>query len=303
MAPCITALVVTHNRKALLSQNLSTISAQLYKPNRILILDNASTDGTREMLGEEGWLDHPGVELLALPENTGGAGGFAAGLQHAIGSGAEWVWMMDDDAEPHPDALEELMRVATDPGRIYGSVAVSGDQTAWPLHTIEGQQFSNTASLPDAFQVVSLPFLGFLVSAGTVARIGYPDEGYFIAGDDHEYCLRARANGIPIVACGKSRIEHPASHHYRFGLGPLRPTCFYIQPWKRYYDVRNRIASAMRHDGTLSALGTTVPATAVRWLATMLNESDRRAQSKAYFAGVWDGLLGRSGRRHEQWGI
>ena len=299
----IITVVVTYNRQPLLRKALAAHTAQILKPAHLLIVDNASTDGTRDMLVAEGWLDRPGVDLLALPENTGGAGGFAAGLKHAIDSGAEWVWMMDDDAEPHPEALEELMHVATNLDCIYGSIAVSGTQTSWPLYGVDGQLFSDVASVPDVFQVVSVPFLGFLISARTVARIGYPDKGYFIAGDDHEYCLRARANGIPIIACGKSRIDHPTSRHYRFGLGPVRPTCFYIQPWKRYYDVRNRIKSAIRYDGTLSTLGKTIPATGVRWLATMLNEPDRFAQSKAYFAGVWDGLHGRSGRRHEQWGL
>lgn len=299
----ICVIIVSYNRKSLLSNALAALAAQTLRPDRLLIVDNGSTDGTCEMLATEGWLDRPEVELLALPENTGGAGGFAAGLERAIDRGAKWAWMMDDDAEPHSGALEELMRVATDPDRIYGSVAVSGNRTAWPLHGVDGQQFSDTASLPDILQVVSLPFLGFLVSARTVDRIGVPDEGYFIAGDDHEYCLRARAKGIPIVACGKSRIDHPASSYYRFGLGAFRPTCFYIQPWKRYYDVRNRITSAIRYDGKLSALGKTVPATAIRWLATILNEPNRLAQSKAYFAGAWDGLFRRSGRRHEKWGL
>lgn len=303
MKPSITAVVVTYNRKPLLRKALAAHAAQTQQSSRLLIVDNASTDGTREMLAAEGWLDRPGVELLALPENTGGAGGFAAGMKHAFDNGAEWVWMMDDDAEPHLDALEKLMRVAIDPDCIYGSIAVSGSQTSWPLHSIDGAQLSDVAGLPDTFQVTSLPFLGFLVSAKAAARIGYPDEGYFIAGDDHEYCLRARAAGIPIIACGKSRIVHPASSHYRFGLGPFQPTCFYIQPWKRYYDVRNRITSAVRHDGRLSAFTKTVPATGIRWLATMLREPDRFAQTKAYLAGVWDGMLGRSGRRHGKWGF
>ncbi len=298
-----TAVVVTHNRCDLLCKALNAHAAQTLQPTRLLIVDNASTDETREMLSAEGWLDRPNVELVAMPENTGGAGGFSAGLKHAIESGAEWVWMMDDDAEPCIDALEQLMRVANDPDCIYGSIAVAGTQTSWPLYSIDGTEFSDVTRIPAALPVNSLPFLGFLISARTVARIGYPDEGYFIAGDDHEYCLRARANGIPIIACGKSRIDHPASHHYRFGLGPFQPTCFYMQPWKRYYDVRNRITSARRHDGRISALAKTVPATGVRWLATMLHESDRLAQSKAYLAGLWDGVLGRSGRRHEMWGL
>jgi GT2 family glycosyltransferase len=299
----VTALIVTFNRRALLMQALSAIAGQTRPPDRILIVDNASTDGTRDLLQSEGWLQRQDVELLALNDNTGGAGGFSVGLKQAMENGADWVWMMDDDAEPHPDALAELMRVATMPGNVYGSLATSGASTSWAMTLLETQTKTMLVSdFPACAEVLGLPFLGILVHRELVERIGLPDAGLFIAGDDVEYCARARRAGARIFVAGKSHIEHPQSQPYptRFLFHEL--TCLALPPWKRYYDTRNRILIARRHFG-IRLLTQTLPGLFVRWLATLRKEPRKWAQSWAFVAGLTDGLLGRKGKRHEKWGI
>lgn len=300
----ITTIIVTYNRASLLRKVLTAHAAQTVQPARLLIVDNASTDGTREMLKAEGWLDQPGLELLALPENTGGAGGFATGMKHAIDRGTEWVWMMDDDAEPHPDALEQLMRVATDPLHIYGSLAVCANETSWlttvlnpPLGEIEQPD-----SIPEYAEVQSLPFLGFLIHRDLVAPIGLPDAGYFIAADDVEYCVRAQRAGARIIMAGRSRIEHPKSRPYKVKVLGRILTCLALPPWKRYYDTRNRLLIARTHYG-IKLFTQTIPGSLVRLFATLWQEPDRLAQLRAFGAGFWDGLWGIKGKRHEKWGI
>src|SRR3546814_12181999 len=86
------------------------------------------------MLTDEGWLSREGFELLSLPENSGGAGGFAAGMHAASERGnSSWVWVMDDDAKPHVDALESILAKAKDANCIYGSATIDGDRLAWPM--------------------------------------------------------------------------------------------------------------------------------------------------------------------------
>src|SRR5947209_6687626 len=104
MAP-VWAVVVTFNRKALLEQNLAALDASKPKPDHVLVIDNASTDGTPEMVREK----FPWADLRTLPENVGGAGGFHAGMQTAYDGGAEWIWLMDDDTIPQPDSLAKLL--------------------------------------------------------------------------------------------------------------------------------------------------------------------------------------------------
>lgn len=300
----VLCVVVTHNRLALLERCLSALFNQKRKPDEILIVDNASTDGTPDALASNGWLRRPGVTLLRLDENTGGAGGFASGLQHAIASEVDWIWMMDDDAEPHLEALEELMRVADDPTHVYGSLAINGTDTSWPTTLLDPPlgQIKFAAQVPSRAKVRSLPFLGFLVHRSLVERIGLPDAGYFIAADDMEYCLRAKAAGADIIVAGKSRIEHPKSSPYKIRICGHTLTCLALPPWKRYYDTRNRLLIARKYYG-IRLLTQTIPGSFARLSAAMMKEPRKLAQAWAFFAGFSDGILGIKGKRHGKWGI
>ena len=74
------------------------------------MLDNQSSDGTRETLADEGLLEQ--VDYVRSEENTGGAGGYRRGVELALETGSDWIWLMDDDAEPRPDALATLLASA-----------------------------------------------------------------------------------------------------------------------------------------------------------------------------------------------
>jgi len=81
----VCAIVVTHNRKGLLRDCLAAIEAQTTAPERVLVVDNASTDGTPAVLRDE----FPDVEVLSLEENEGSAGGFHEGMKRAHQDGAQ----------------------------------------------------------------------------------------------------------------------------------------------------------------------------------------------------------------------
>jgi GT2 family glycosyltransferase len=301
----IAAVVVTYNRKVLLERCLHALVSQTRKPDVIVLVDNCSTDGTREMLAKAGWLERDDLCLLPLPDNTGGAGGFAAGISHAAGLGVDWIWVMDDDAVPHADALEELSAIPLDPANLYGSVAVAGDHLSWPMLPVDrtgADRIHLSSNLPALADVLFIPFLGLMVSPRMVEAIGVPDAGFFIAADDVDYCLRARAHGARILLVGKSRIEHPASDPDQLQLPWGTFHTLRLVPWKRYYDVRNRIFVARNHYG-LRLYYQTIPGSFLRLSAALLHEPNRVGQLHAFAAGMFDGLLGRKGRRHERWGL
>jgi hypothetical protein len=212
--------------------------------------------------------------------------------------------MMDDDAEPRPDALNELMCIADDPGNVYGSLAVNGDETSWLMTLLGNPPITTSAAavVPAQAQVKMLPFLGFLIHRDLVEKIGLPDPGFFIAADDVEYCIRAQKVGAQSIVAGKSHIEHPKSRPYAVKLPGCTLTALELPPWKRYYDTRNRLLIARKHYG-MRLFTQTIPGSFVRMGAALVKEPRKLAQLKAFTAGFIDGLLGRKGRRHEAWGI
>ena len=110
----VIAVVVTYNRRDLLAEALPAVLAQSRAPDAVLVIDNASTDGTAEMVAAR----FPSVRLATARRNTGGAGGFAYGLALALAEAADLVWLMDDDTVPEPGALAgHAGRPGSSPGR------------------------------------------------------------------------------------------------------------------------------------------------------------------------------------------
>ena len=113
----VTAVVVTYNRLPLLRRCLAALQGQTAQGLRVLVVDNASADGTAEYLKT---LAMSGLVCRILTENLGGAGGFAYGMQAAAKLGCKAVWLMDDDTLPEPQALEALLAADAAMDGAYG---------------------------------------------------------------------------------------------------------------------------------------------------------------------------------------
>src|SRR3712207_3469648 len=118
--PSVCAFVLTRNRRELLVECVRAVLAQTVPVDRVIVLDNGSTDGTREHLDAAGLLD--AIRFERRDENLGGAGGYREGVRLGLESGSDWLWLMDDDAEPRHDALERLL--ASEPAASPGTAAV-----------------------------------------------------------------------------------------------------------------------------------------------------------------------------------
>lgn len=120
----VAALVVTYNRKALLVECLDAILAQEFKPASIVVVDNASTDGTDVLFAEGGeFASVSGLHYFQMPENLGGAGGFKEGIKRCMEVGCDWIWLMDDDCIAKSDTLSELVAALPAAGKLGGEVS------------------------------------------------------------------------------------------------------------------------------------------------------------------------------------
>ena len=105
-----TIVAVTFNRSSLLARLLTSIGEMDPKPGHVVVIDNASSDNTTEVV--ESFRERIGTELVyrRLETNTGGSGGFSAGMQTAYELRSEWIWLMDDDVEVISDGLAKMGR-------------------------------------------------------------------------------------------------------------------------------------------------------------------------------------------------
>ena len=212
----ICAVVLTYNRMDLLDSCLHAIVAQTHQCDRIVVIDNASTDGTFGMLAEK-WADR--VEVYSLPRNIGAAGGFNMGMRIAYRTGADAIWVMDDDVIPEPDALERLIaanRVLTDreisaPFVISTARTPRGHVTNVPDVANRRNALSYQA-WPELLEHRMVPvrratFVSILLPRRTLARFGLPFASMFIWGEDTEFTLRITASQ-PGYIVGDSRCLH-----------------------------------------------------------------------------------------------
>lgn len=224
----VAALVVTYNRKEKLLKNINSLLKQTYKLDKIYIIDNNSTDNTYEYIKKT--LDkNKQIIYIKLEENTGGSGGFSYGLSKILeDSKCEFVWGMDDDAYPNPDALENIMKVREDNCCYYSN------------SNYDKEGFDNNIKL-----VTNWMFVGFFVPLTIVKKVGVSKSNYFIYHDDSEYAYRIIKAGYKIYKVQNSVIFHDNEIandnelHKKFLKKDI--TIPKISNWKMYYFVRNNI--------------------------------------------------------------
>lgn len=206
----IVAVIVTYNRKELLGKVVDAVANQSYPLKKILIIDNNSSDGTKEVVTSK--LSSI-VEYINTGGNLGGAGGFHFGFKEAEKYQYDYLWLMDDDLMPARDCLENLL--STNPLGIVQPVRYNLDETCAELSPIQ-YDLSNPLKLNPKgtplkvyieknknserlVNIEAIPFEGPLISRKVVMEIGFPNPDFFIFCDDIEYAIKSKRKGIPIV--------------------------------------------------------------------------------------------------------
>lgn len=188
----IAVVVVTYNRKKLLLELLESLLVQTRPIDTIFIIDNKSTDGTSEYI-QDFLLRVPSAKYLIQEENLGGSGGFYSGVKMAFEEGHDWIWMVDDDVEAFPDAIEGLLSYTDISGCIQGSrLHADGRPYFWQVRFYEsigywlpvlGVGFNKD----NFFETNTGCFEGMFVSRRVIEKIGFPDPRFFITWDDAIY--------------------------------------------------------------------------------------------------------------------
>jgi rhamnopyranosyl-N-acetylglucosaminyl-diphospho-decaprenol beta-1,3/1,4-galactofuranosyltransferase len=281
-------VVVAYQRRDLLRESLTAILAQNRPADVVHVVDNASADGTAQMVATE----FPEVLLHTLSTNTGGAGGFAAGLAYALAAGASLVWLMDDDTIPQADALGALLAAyETYPQRrpaLVASRVVWTDGRDHPMNTprekprvTSVERDDAAAATPGGLAVRSASFVSVLVDADAVRAVGLPEADFFLWNDDFEFTTRL-LRGRRGLWCPDSVVEHRTKTYGSTDADPGD---------RFYFEVRNKLWTFTRSDGLSSSEKAIYAASTLRrWTRTVAHSHRRGPLWHGLRRGLFDGV-------------
>jgi len=243
-------VIVTYKRLELLQVLFESIQQNTLWPRQIYVVDN---DADKEVgtLAADLEKNMPGsnVTWIAMPNNSGGSGGFSKGMELAYEDGTEWIWLMDDDVRLLPDALERLtpwMEVAESNNHlaIQGRrLNYDGSDFYWQYHFIEKLGIPNPVA-PSGFKegenfrhINTVCFEGGLFHRLVVEQIGIPDHRFFIYWDDTIYGYLASQVTQPILI--RDTLMQRTRHIANIKLGRIRKLNS-TSNMVRYHIMRNR---------------------------------------------------------------
>ncbi|MDO5034499.1 MAG: glycosyltransferase [Actinomycetaceae bacterium] len=271
--PRVVAVVVAWNRQDLMVQTLDGLATQTRPPQAVVVIDNASTDNSAAIARA-----HQAVsEVLTMPQNLGGAGGFAAGIARAVNHwNADYVWIMDDDTVPTETALEALLDAAEQyPGQpaILASKAIWTDGREHPMNRPRRRPLLDPTLAKHAEEIGAIPirtasFVSIMIDRRAIDADGLPQAAYFLWNDDFEYTARLlrRRIGLYVPA---SVVVHKTK---KFGDSSADPGPRFVN------EVRNKLwmytrSSALNPVEKVLYGGKSV----LRWALTIKNSADPQA--------------------------
>jgi rhamnopyranosyl-N-acetylglucosaminyl-diphospho-decaprenol beta-1,3/1,4-galactofuranosyltransferase len=252
------------------------------------VVDNASEDGTAAAVRDK----FPAVHLAELRRNSGGAGGFAAGMALALAENADLIWLMDDDTVPEPGALSALLAARDRMTAQDRAPALVASQVLWtdgrehPMNTPRPKPFAARAERRAAAAVGCVPirsasFVSILVDAVECRRRGLPRADYFLWNDDFEFTTRLLRGNTGLL-CPASVVVHKTK---TFGSTDVDPGDRF------FYEVRNKIwmfkdRAPLAPLERLAYAGSTLR----RWARTFARSPDRRTLRRSLFRGISAGV-------------
>lgn len=275
-------VIVTFNRINLLKECLEHALNQTVAPEKIVVVNNCSTDGTLEYLNTH-YSNNSLFEIFHSKENNGGSWGFSKGMQIAMEhTTAEWFLMIDDDAILDYSCMEEMspLNVSENVKAIACSVIENGKINTFHRRNIN-DKIDESMYKSDSFTCELASFCGLMVHRSLVQEIGYPLAEYFIWFDDSEYSMRFKGK-TSIVVQTNAKLIHKVKNVNSNKTSQIS--------WKEYYDVRNQIDMYRRHGYFLKLVRKTMTSI---FKALFTKNSEKR---KMYLIALYDGYRGNLGK-------
>ena len=223
---------------------LEKYSKQTKKIDGIIVVNNCSNDGTKEYL--EKWVnihEEFNKNVLNLPANIGGSGGFYEGLKFALKFNYDWLWLHDDDAFLYDDTIENLYSSlqtvdSQNVSAICGMV-MDGEKIAFDHRRTIKKSFFKTIDknisekqyTSEKFELNAFSYVGVAINVEKLLKVGLTNKDFFIFLDDTEHSYRLSKVG-KIICFPKVKILHENKYQNNKS---------HKATWKLYYSIRNNI--------------------------------------------------------------
>ncbi len=297
----VIAVIITLDRPGVASACLMSLAASSVKPDHVVVVDNGSHEPYAIPADFVPW-----AEVLRLDHNTGPAGGAAAGQTKALNLGADWVWMVDDDAVAESQALATLVEKAhvSRPRTYFRCVCYDNAHPDIPFYNSFTYSMRTGLLRPvprDHYRLDEFPFdacamAGLFLPSSMLQEIGGFDASLFGWYDDTEFTLRATLAGFQGFALPHSRMDHPSGNRKTVRVLGRSLAVLIEQPVRLYYGTRNCILAQRRLLGWTRFFFLFMPLFAVRrFISIVVLYNNRRAFLYYFMRGVSDGLHGRRG--------
>lgn len=219
--PLVYIIILNWNRKEDTLSCLQSIERVAYPNLSVILVDNASSDGTVESVGES----FPSVKVIENSRNLRFAGGNNVGIEYALRNKADYILLLNNDTVVAPDFLDRLIEVADTDKRIgiagpkiyyyqdRKRIWFAGGRVeywkGWISHI--GVREPDHGQYDVLREVDYITGCCMLVKREVIERVGKLDERFFIYGEDADWCLRASRAGYTLVYVPSSIIWHKVS--------------------------------------------------------------------------------------------
>ncbi len=302
----VLAHVHTFNDADIIEGTIASVLQQTRPVDGLLLVDNASTDGT---------LDQPSLKhatVMRHSENRGTSGAVVTGMRYALERGYDWIWLFDADSNPEPDALEKLLELyASWPHDVQEKVGYiaclpfdAKDHFPYHASVFAPRGFMKVTPKPDEYYYschITL-WSGILFRLAAVRRIGLPNPDYVLDWGECEYAYRVMKAGYQGYMHQQALLHHntrgktsmPAPEGER---GPAEFAFHRFPPIRCYYLCRNAVYFALYEEADghfrLVCLGMLVLT-----MKLFVRPWHHGKQISACFRGMWHGLTGNIAARY-----
>lgn len=294
--PAVWCIVLAYNGVDLTLECLRSLAVQDYPNLHVLVLDNASTDGTPEIVRSQA----PAVEVLEAGENLGYAGGNNLGMRHALARGADLLFLVNNDTRLDPHCVTALVQEtqrSPQCGAVgpmvytwdnWETISSAGGEIAWKAadainvgagETDQGQYPARTVDFVNG--------CGIMVTQRATETVGLIDERFFMYWEETDWCLRIQAAGLEVRFQPAAKMQHKAPLTWRAQ-----------SPLTLYYMGRNRLFFFARHGHGVQRVRALAGAAKGLLHGVVQNRrAGNLAASEAARKALLDGVRGRWGQQ------